>query len=200
MPTSLGRVHQLGRHRRAAAAEAPQRVEPGAGPAGRLGEVLQEGRRGQRVRAALPRRPAPAPRRPSHRSCSTQRQTVVERQADAVVEAGGVADRRRHPDHVAGAEAEVVVGDPDAEVGGLLGVHDRLGPGFGARGEDQLRDGVGRPGAQGRRRPGPKQRRERRRHRGPESPSTTTWCTGAPCADHLARSSPGSRSPGRRRA
>ena len=72
-------------------------------------------------------------------------QAVVEGEAQPVVEAGGVADRRRHPDDVVVGDTEVGAGDADAEAGGLLGVHDRLGPGLGAGGEDQLRHGR-RPG------------------------------------------------------
>ena len=40
-----------------------------------------------------------------------QRETVVQRESQAVVEAGRVADRRRHPHHVVGGDAHVGVGD-----------------------------------------------------------------------------------------
>ncbi len=126
---------------------------------GRLGQVLEERGRRQRVRPLLPddeihgRLAVPA-------VLQHEGQAVVEGEAHAVVESGRMADRRGHPDDIAGAEAEIVVGHPDAEVGRLLGVHDRLRTGLGARGEDQLRDGVGPPRAEGGAAQG-KERRER---------------------------------------
>ena len=52
-------------------------------------------------------------------------------------------DRRRHPHDVIVADPEVLSRHPDAEVRGLLRVHDGLGGRLGARGEDQFGDGAG---------------------------------------------------------
>ena len=79
---------------------------------------LQERRRGERVRAAVAvdqrggRSTVPA-------ILQHEGQAVVEREANAVVEPGGVPDRRRHPHDVVVADAEIGARDPHAEVGGL---------------------------------------------------------------------------------
>ena len=86
------RVDQRWRDRRATAAETAQRIEPDSEPARVLGDILQERSGGECVRAALAGNELDG-RGSVPLVLQDQRDAVVQRETQAVVESGRVADR-----------------------------------------------------------------------------------------------------------
>ena len=105
-PCVVALLDQRRRHRCAAAPEAAERVDRCAATCRLRHQLAQERRRRQGVRAPLTPHEVDRHRRIPP-VLQHQGQPVVEREPQAVVEPGAVAERRRHPHHVVAGDLQI---------------------------------------------------------------------------------------------